>query len=279
MTVSVIIVNYNTPDLVAQAVASVCKFLSKITFEIIVVDNASTVGCVKTALQPFPKVVLLSSPQNIGFGRANNLGYACASGAYVLLLNSDAYLIDETSVPIMIQYLQAHNDVGIVGPNFIKADGSRNYSYGHLLGTRKILNDIDLWPIPEARWGDYATYKVCEMMQPQEVGYLAAAGILIKKEVIEKQGLFDPHIFLYFEDMELGWRYKKAGIKSVILPHTTIVHLGGSSMSTLPAAAAKKIYSSKSYFVKKKYGFFIFGIFEVLSVLRLIFKRLKSRFS
>lgn len=254
VTYSVIIVNFNTASLTMQAVKSCYDFIDQNTFEVIVVDNGSTAGCIETALMHFPEILIIKSPENIGFGRANNLGYEHARGKFIFLLNSDAYLIDNKSVPLMVSYIKSHDDVAIVGPNFIKGDGTKNYAYGNLLGFRKSLNDIGIWKISKSRMENYATFKVCDTAVPKEVGYLGAAGILIKRSAIETNGLFDPNIFLYFEDMELGWRYRKKGLKSVIVPQATVVHLGGASSGVMSQQIKSLIEESKRYYVKKTLG-------------------------
>lgn len=277
--ISIIIINFNTPDLVEQAVSSVYQFIRDIPFEIIVIDNASSKGSIEKALINFPEVTLVKTKENIGFGRANNLGFEHAKGNFIFLLNSDAYLIDSTSVPLMITYLNQHDKVGIVGPNFIKADGSQNYAYGSLLEKRKIWSDIGFNKLSKEEWSRYATFKVCDVEGPQEVGYLAAAGIIIKKSVVDELGLFDPHIFLYYEDMELGWRYAQHDYGSVLLPGATIVHLGGGSGGSISKKLQEKIAASKKYYIKKRFGAFHFYRLQVASFFLLSLKRLKRRIS
>lgn len=264
---SIIIVNFNTPELTTQAVNSCYKFIKDKEFEVIVVDNGSTTGKIKEELNNFHNLKLIQSEENIGFGRANNLGFENSIGKYVLLLNSDAYLIDENSVPLMIDYLNKNDKVGIVGPNFIKADGSKNYAYGNLLTFRKYLSDIGVFPISKKNYSNYSTYKVCDVDSPVEVDYLGAAGIILKRDEIIKNGLFDPKFFLYFEDMELGWRYNKNGCKSVLLPGAQIVHLGGESSGNLSLFVKDKIEESKIYFLKKTFGLPLYFVSQVIKLL------------
>lgn len=275
--ISVLIINYNTPELVKQAVASVYKYMKDLSFEVIVVDNASSKGSIEKALTNFPEVILIKSKENIGFGRANNLGFKHGKGDFIFLLNSDAYLIDSTSVSMMIEYLNQHENVGIVGPNFLKADGSKNYAYGNLLGFRKIISDMGIWEIPNESKTDFATFKVCDSNSTKEVGYLAAAGIIIKRSVIEQLGLFDPKFFLYFEDMELGWRYSKNGFKSVLLPEATIIHLGGASSGTQSPTIARYIFNSKKYYLRKTLGVFKYLIVQLLDLILLTIKKIRKR--
>jgi GT2 family glycosyltransferase len=278
MMLSVIIVNYNTPTQVKEAVSSIYSHITTLKFEIIVLDNGSVQGSVEEELMSFTEVHLIKSKENLGFGRANNLGFEYAKGDYLFLLNSDAYLIDSLSVPTMIDYLEQHKDVGIVGPNFIKKDGSKNYAYGNLLGLRKMLHDMGYWKIPRSKEDGYATFKVCDVTTPKVVGYLAAAGIIIKRTMIEKYGLFDPKFFLYFEDMELGWRYSNAGIKSVLLPQSTVIHLGGGSSGTNNPEILKHILMSKKYYLKKTLGGFNYFLVRLLDAGMSFFKSIRRMF-
>ena len=278
MMLSVIIINYNTPAQVKQAVSSIYSYITTLTFEIIVVDNGSVQKPIEEGLLSFPEVHVIKSKENLGFGRANNLGFEHAIGDYVFLLNSDAYLMDSLSVPAMIIYLEQHKDVGIVGPNFLKKDGSKNYAYGNLLGLRKMIHDMGYWKIPKCKEDDYATFKVCDVTTPKVVGYLAAAGIIIKRTMIEKYGLFDPKFFLYFEDMELGWRYSNAGFKSVLFPQSAVIHLGGGSSGTNNPEILRHIVMSKKYYLKKTLGGFNYALIRFLEVVMHFFKSIKSVF-
>lgn len=270
MKLSIIIVNFNTPELTIQAVNSCYKFINKKEFEVIVVDNGSSTGKITEELKNFHNLKLIKSEENIGFGRANNLGFEKSTGEFVFLLNSDAYLIDELSVPLMINYLNENDDVGVVGPNLLKANGSKNYAYGNLLGFRKMISDMGICKIPDNSKSDYATFKACDSKIPKEVGYLAAAGIIIKRHIIEKYGLFDPQFFLYFEDMEMGWRYNKVQIKSVLLPEAIIVHLGGGSIDPSNNFILNEILKSKKYYLKKTQGLFVYSLILILNKLRII---------
>jgi hypothetical protein len=236
-------------------------------FEIIVVDNNSKEDSTTEYLNNFPEIITVKSDANLGFSRANNLGYKYATGEYILLLNSDAYLIDSESIPLMISFLEVNHDVGIVGPNFVNVNGFKNYSYGNLLNLKRILNDAGLNFMTKMDLINTSTYKICEVNVPTQVGYLAAAGIIIKRECIVNYGLFDPNFFLYFEDMELAWRYKKKGMKSYVVPNATIVHLGGESSKIISLDLRAKINESKCYFIKKRYGSIILIFVKIVTVI------------
>lgn len=228
--VSFIIVNYNTASLVEQAVASIYKCVTENTFEIILVDNGSSTREVHNVLKTFPKVKLIELNQNLGFGKANNIGFEATVGSYIFLLNSDAYLVEETTIPNFIAYLEGHPKTAVVGGNLLTKNGAPNISYGNFLSVEKMKHDLKLKEQPEDYYNEkLSTAKVCDVTAPTVVDYLTAAAIMIKRSVIHEHGLFDPRYFMYFEDQDFAFRYKKAGFQSVLLPQQKIVHIGGQS--------------------------------------------------
>lgn len=228
--VSFIIVNYNTAFLAEQAVASIYKCVTENTFEIILVDNGSSTREVNNVLKTFPEVKLIELNQNLGFGKANNVGFEATVGNFIFLLNSDAYLIEETTIPAFLAYLKDHPETAIVGGNLRTKNGTPNVSYGNFLSVEKMKHDLKLKEQPEDYYHEQlSTAKACDVTAPTAVDYLTAAAIMIKRSVINVHGLFDPRYFMYFEDQDLAFRYKKAGYQSVLLPHQKIVHIGGQS--------------------------------------------------
>ncbi|WNH11628.1 glycosyltransferase [Thalassobellus suaedae] len=210
MDVSIIIINYNTDALTLQAVASVFKYVKNIDFEVIVLENNSKVTCLDVELAKYENTYFYQLDENIGFGKANNYGFEKSKGDFIFLLNSDAYLINENAIINFIDYLKAHPKVACVGGNLIDDNGKHNISYGNFLSIEKLLFDYGLKQGTEDYYYDkLATSKYCKMHVSVPVDYLTGAAIVIKREVIETYGLFNPSYFMYLEDMELGFRYKK----------------------------------------------------------------------
>lgn len=253
--VSIIIINYNTDVLTLQAVTSVFMYLKDISFEIIVIDNNSDETTLGDNLALYPDTYFYALDKNIGFGKANNYGYSKSKGNYIFLLNSDAYLVSEKTMSTFINYLANHKDVGCVGGNLVTASGEANISYGNFLSIEKMLHDYGLKRVSEDRYLNLlGTSKKCDFNKPTVVDYLTAAAVMIKREVIEKIGLFDERYFMYFEDMDLCFRYKKKGYSSVIIPSVKIVHIGGQSglsNSQKNLALQKEIQRSKYIFLQK----------------------------
>lgn len=228
--VSIIIINYNTDALTLQAVASVFKYVKDVTFEIIVVDNNSVTTQLDIELASYPNTYFFKLEKNIGFGNANNYGYSKSKGKYIFLMNSDSYLINENTLSVFIEYLENHKEVGCVGGNLITASGEPNISFGNFLSVAKILHDYGIKTADKEHYNtNLATSILCNFVEPTSVDYLTAAAMMIKRELIEKLGLFDERYFMYYEDMDLCFRYKEKGYLSVVLPSVKIVHIGGQS--------------------------------------------------
>ena len=231
MDVSIIIVNFNTDELTLQAVESVFAFAKNIVFEIIVVDNNSAKTNLKQFLASFKNVKFVELDKNIGFGNANNFGYELSKGKYIFLLNSDAYLIDD-SLTELFNFMEdiVNVEVACCSPNLIDANGNPNLCYGNFLSKDKILLDLGLKKINSiVNIDKLAISKSCDLNTNTAVDYLSGAAILIRKSVIEKHGLFNPKYFMYYEDMDLCFKYHCQGFKSILMPDLKIVHVGGQS--------------------------------------------------
>lgn len=234
MDLSIIIVNYNTKNLTLTCVDSIFLHTSNIDFEVIVVDNSSTDGSVE-ALASDERIVFIKSDTNLGFGKANNLGFQHAKGKYLLFLNSDT-LIYNNVLCEMVNYLeQSPHDIVFAGILLCDKEKNPANSFSYFPNWRN-----------EFKQGDNSNnFTRTEIpYSPCEVDAISGADLFAKRELIEKYGLFDPDFFMYYEDTELGYRYKKAGYKSVIVDMQGIIHLEGAS-STLAFRKIRTI--SRSY--------------------------------
>ncbi len=257
--VSFIIVNFNTEELVIKAIASILENCQAIRFEVIVVDNSSTNTEFRSKLNLIPHVYYWPLGNNVGFGRANNFGFDKSIGDFVFLLNSDAYLLDETTILAMMDFLNENSQVACVGGCLQTEDCNINISFGNFYTPQRAFYDLGLYHCSTDFFHKHlATSLYCSFTKPTAVNYLTAAAIMIKRHVIKELSFFDPDFFMYYEDMELCYRYKKAGYDSVILPQLKIVHLGGQSISTLDNNYLnKEIMRSRYLFLRKSNGVFI----------------------
>ncbi|WP_162126229.1 glycosyltransferase family 2 protein [Flavobacterium phycosphaerae] len=232
MDLSFIIVNFNTDALTLQAVNSVFEFTVGLQCEVIVVDNNSRATQLNTLLEGKKNVQFIALSENLGFGKANNKALPFCKGKYIFLLNSDAYLIDDGIKQLFgFMEAEANSDVAICGTNLIDGNHQPNLCYGNFLTEDKLLYDLGLKKIKDAAYLKQinAISKKCDFDHPTEVDYVSGAALLIRKEKIQSLGLFDPRFHMYYEDMELCYRYIKNGCKVVLNPKVTLVHLGGKS--------------------------------------------------
>lgn len=228
MDVSIIIVNYNTKDLLFQCLDSLYKNISGLEFEIIVVDNYSkeNIDVIKAV---FPKVQLIKSEINLGFGKANNLGYKYANGEYVFLLNPDTIVLNN-AVRILFDFMQAHKEISICGGQLFDADMRKVHSFCLFLPS--VLWEINIFACQYLhKIKEYFFLKRVAKLGYGEVSYITGADMMIRASDIERYRLFDPDYFMYFEETDLSNRYRKNGKKSVFVPQSHILHLEGKSFS------------------------------------------------
>lgn len=194
--------------------------------EIIVVDNASRDGSVEMMRQSYPEVTVIQNSENKGHAQGNNVGIQVAKGKYVFMMNSDIIIRSAEDIEKMVQYLERHSDVALLGPKLLNANGTVQYScfrpYGKFtplyrrtpLGRLTIAQrDLDRHLMSDF---DHATV--------QAVDWLLGAALIIRKEAIQRHGAFDPRFFLYFADYELCDRLQFFGYKAVYYPFVNIVH-------------------------------------------------------
>lgn len=227
LDVSIILVNYNTTDLLIDAVKSVFEKSNGFTYEIIVVDNNSQDNPSQRLKDEFEnKIVYLPLSENIGFGRANNEGINISKGRNLFLLNTDTYLINN-AIHILMSYSDTHPEVGSCGGSLFHADMQPTYSY------HRIPFGIWSYELSEITLGisrkfvKYPFYNTTD--SPISVGNVSGANFMVKRSVINEVGMFDPDFFMYGEESELSWRIRKAGYKNMNVPQAQIVHLEGKS--------------------------------------------------
>lgn len=232
MDVSVIIVNYNTKDLTKHCIDSVFEHTSGITFEVILVDNASTDGSVEL-FEKDTRIRFLESGRNLGFGKANNLGAQNAEGKYLFLLNSDTILLNNAIKLFFEKMESVGQEVGCMGCLLKDVQRQSMHSYAELPNVENMLG-ILVWK----QLFSFLGFKAWEMDALEnrkaassffQVGYVTGADLFIRRRVVEACGLFDPDFFMYYEDSELQSRYAKHGFYSYIYDGPEIVHLEGHS--------------------------------------------------
>ena len=220
MDLSIIIVNYDTLELTQQCINSVRDNTHGIEYEIIVVDNASTDGS-REIMAEQEGILFIESGGNLGFGRANNLGAQQATGRYLLMLNSDTIVVNNILGRMVERFDRQPLEVACLGSLLVHGDRKPSYSFGYFVDWRD-----------EFRIKKEGKNNTVIVNDQEEVDYVSGADLFVRKEVADKIGLFDPDFFMYYEDMELGYRYKKNGYSSVIVNEKGIIHLEGASSNS-----------------------------------------------
>ena len=256
LDISVILVSFNTLELTKRALDYLFASLHNLKMEVFIIDNASRDYSADVLEQEYPNIKLIKNEVNVGFGRANNQALPYIKSRYVLLLNTESETIAKT-----VQYMDANPQCGILGVKFLDGDGDLQPScrffptpwniflnrtgMNRYFGRAKKVGDMS--------W-DHAAIKECD--------WVPGCYFLIRKEVIEKVGLFDPRYFLYYEEVDLCFAAKKAGWRVIYFPHTSVVHLGGESAKSVGEITSSgkqleslKIESEFLYF-RKNHGLF-----------------------
>lgn len=229
--ISVLIVSFNTRDLLRQCLASLGQ---QPNVEIVVVDNASRDGSADMLATEFPEVRLIRSTANLGFGNANNLAFKEATGRYLVLLNTDAYLAPGV-LDSALRRMDASPKVGMAGGRLVGTDGSWQPSarmFPSLVSELVILSGL-AYRYPQSRFFGRFDRTWADPAQEAEVDWVPGAFAILRRELIDRIGLFDPRFFLYYEEVDLCRRIKAAGYKIMYWPELVITHLGGESAKTL----------------------------------------------
>ncbi|MFQ5583231.1 MAG: glycosyltransferase family 2 protein, partial [Calditrichia bacterium] len=229
--ISIIIVNYNVKEYLEQALLSIQKALVGISSEIFVVDNASVDGSVAFVAQRFPQVKLIALPENIGFGKANNVALARAKGEYVVLINPDT-IVQEDTFKKLLEFFHTHPDASAATCKIINPNGSFSVDCRHSIPTPliafwKVTGMSKLFP----RSKIFAKYNLTYLNEDEIYTVPAISGsfMMIKKEVLDRTGHFDERFFMYCEDIDLCHRMNQNGSKIYYVPTTQIIHYKGES--------------------------------------------------
>ncbi|HWZ46015.1 MAG TPA: glycosyltransferase family 2 protein [Candidatus Saccharimonadales bacterium] len=267
--ISIIVVNYNTMNLLRDCLVSLFQTDGR-QCEVIVVDNASDDGSAAMVEQEFPSVLLVRNRQNLGFSKANNQGMRLARGRYFLLLNSDT-VVRAGALEIMAGFMAVHAAAGAVSCRLLNADGSIQASISHrpgpvllllrLLGVSKLVSG-DRARRRLARMGGFflgrtigsylAPYNTRDV--PLEVGNISGACLMLRREAVEQVGFLDEGFFMYFEDMDYCLRLQDAGWKMYYLPQGEVVHLVGMSSGGRMRNYSTHSYRALFHFYKKHFS-------------------------
>lgn len=266
--VSIIIVSWNAKEYLQKCLDSIIEYSKSVKTEIIVVDNASNDGSPEIVESKYPQVKLIRNSENSGFAKANNLGYKYCSGKFVCLINSDVEIFEDC-IGKMFEYMNEHPGVGMLGPKVLNSDGSLQLTFREFPGFKvNILRALAL--------DNYFSYskkvlrnskKELENNKGIEVDFLSGCFMMIRKDTIDKIGLFDEDYFFYAEDKDLCKKFWNNGSRIEYFQGAEAVHyLYGSSKGDYDKFYIQEIKANIQY-VRKHYGRLSFFGYIVTTVI------------
>jgi asparagine synthase (glutamine-hydrolysing) len=227
---SVIVVSWNTRELLRGCLASLKEHLSGLDHEVIVVDNASEDGSADMVAAEFPSTHLVRNTENVGFGRANNQAMRLSNGRSLLLLNSDTLLVDG-SVAALVRRTGSDRNIGVAHCRLVFPDGRQQHTVYRFPSLKlALLEDLGLYKVlSKRRGGETLLAGYWDYAEERDVDWVAGAFMLLPREVFEATGGFDERIFMYGEDMEWCYRIRDNGWRVRYYPHATVKHFDHSS--------------------------------------------------
>lgn len=255
MDVSIIIVNWNTIDLLRDCLTSVYECAGDVDYEIIVVDNASIDGSVEMVKKNFKDVILIENTENRGFAAANNQGIAVAKGRYVLLLNSDTIVLDN-SIANTVRFADKNPQTAVTGCQVLNLDGTIQrtcFKFPSILNM--LLSSTYLYKLfPKNKFFGREQMTWWDRSDVRQVDVVTGCFMLVRREAIEQVGMMDERFFMYGEETDWCYRFWKSGWKIMFAPVGRIIHFGGQSAAKRPVAMIIQLRLSILKFINKHYS-------------------------
>ncbi|RLD59632.1 MAG: glycosyl transferase family 2 [Bacteroidetes bacterium] len=279
MDLSIIIVNYNVRYFLEQCLHAVQQGIVKLNeegydAEISVVDNNSVDGSVAEVRQKFPGVKVIENRENVGFSKANNQAIAQSTGRYVLLLNPDT-VVEEDTFLLCVDFMDSHPDAGAMGVKMIDGKGVYLPESKRALPTPevsfyKMFGLASLFPRSK-RFGKYYLGHL-DKDSTHPVDVLAGAFMFLRKETLEKTGYLDESFFMYGEDIDLSYRITRAGYLNYYFPHSTIIHYKGESTKKGTLNYVKIFYQAMIIFAAKHFSSRKARVFSIVINIAIYFR-------
>jgi N-acetylglucosaminyl-diphospho-decaprenol L-rhamnosyltransferase len=279
MDLSIIIINWNTRDLLAHCLESVYANPPNSELEVIVVDNHSSDASAAMVRTSFPQVRLFENAENVGFVRANNQALLKCRGRYVMLLNSDT-IVKPDALTRMVSFLDEHPEAGIVGASVLNPDGTPQRCFGSfptILSESAYAWGLDSSPLC-SKWLVPAPLHSDECRQTD---WVLGAALMVRRAALDRVGYLDEEYFMYSEEIDLCHRVKKDGWTNYVLAAAPIIHLGGQSAQQIPAPMKAELFRSKVKYFRKHRGrlaaAFMHSVFALSILARRAAYRLRGR--
>lgn len=245
--VSIVVVNYNTRELLASCLESLYATIAGISFEVWVVDNASSDGSIEMVGERFPAVKCIRNDANLGFARANNRAISQSTGRYIVLLNSDT-VMTPSALTTITTFMDVHPDVAVCGGQLLNRDGTLQNSIANIptLAT-ELLNKSLLRRLFPRRYPG----KELQVTTPIEVESIIGACMVVSRKAIEQVGMLDERYFFFLEETDWCLSMRKAGWKVCFHPEARIFHLQGASAKKVFVPARIEYWKSRYLFFRK----------------------------
>jgi GT2 family glycosyltransferase len=251
MLLSIVIVSWNTKDLLESCLQSLYETPFSGKHEIWMVDNASNDDSVSMVKEMFPEVHVIENQHNVGFAHGNNQAIRRSSGKYVMLLNPDTE-VKPGALDRLVRFLEECPEAGGAGAKLISPNGGLQYScHPDLTLTRELWRLFHL-----DKLHTYGTYNMqqWDMTVPREVDVLQGAALVLRNEALKEVGLLDEDYFMYTEEVDLCFRLRKAGWSLHWIPDAEVIHHGGQSTKLVAEKMFLTLYESRLKFFRKHYG-------------------------
>ncbi len=254
---SIITINYNTQKLLEDCLNSIKRYINIVSYEVIVVDNASEEFSEAALKKIIPGITIIRSKENLGFAKANNQAAKQAKGEYIWFLNSDTKLNKDSNISALIQFLDSHKEYGAVAPLVLDAKNvPQQYQYGYwpavwrMLLEKPVKKRVGKDPLRAKHWrwlnADYLP------LQSRDVDWVSGAAMMIRKNVFNEVGGFEAEYFLYYEDVDLCRKLWANKQKIRFIKEAQILHLEGGSESNVAKKKLIAYHSQDIYF--KRWG-------------------------
>ena len=248
---SVVVVSWNTRELLTRCLESVRQSRATGGIEVVVVDNASVDGSAQVVRERFPWVRLLANTENVGFARANNQAIPWTTGRYVLLLNPDTE-VEPDAIETLLRFMEDHPQAGAAGPRLMGGDGAVQRSC-HPAPTlsRELWRLFHLDTLRPLAWYPIENW---DQRTARPVDVVQGACMMVRREALQQAGLLDEQYFIYSEEVDLCYRLRQHAWEIWWVPRATVVHHGGQSTRQVAAAMFLRLYQSKVLYFRKNYG-------------------------
>lgn len=268
MDVSIIIVNWNTRDILKECLQSVYQQTEGVDFEVIVIDNASDDDSVAMIKSDFPQVVLIENKENKGFATANNQGMAVAKGRYCLLLNSDTVVLDN-AITKTVEFADHQDKTAVVGCRVLNPDKTLQptcFMFPSLLNM--FLSSTYLYKLfRRSKFFGRERLTWWQRDDVRQVDVVTGCFMLVSRQAIDQVGMMDESFFMYGEETDWCYRFKKAGWNVLFTPGAEIIHLGGQSSAKVRGEMVVQLRIGILQFMKKHYNGLVHALASLLVAL------------